>query len=167
MLVLEIKTKKTLYILERTPELWCLGTRNLVPQPWDDRNKNQILAKEFNVPGLQREWPMFTLLQALYGRHLNWLLLLFVLTFFWGLFPLLRACLCWQCSDKIRKYQGHIETFKKKRKSNSLCWFLRFKQKNGWYSWRGTRVLVPGHQNFGAPILLNLDILLVNPFPCW
>ena len=26
---------------------------------------------------------------------------------------------------------------------------------------------MPGHQNFGAPILLNLDILLVNPFPCW
>ena len=34
--------------------------------------------------------------------------------FFGGLFPLLRACLCWQCSDKIRKYQGHIETFKKR-----------------------------------------------------
>ena len=64
-------------------------------------------------------------------------------TFFWGRFPFLRACLCWQCSDKIRKYQGHIETFKKKRKSNSLCWFLRFKQKNSWHSWRGTRVLVP------------------------
>ena len=39
--------------------------------------------------------------------------------FFWGLFPLLRACLCWQCSDKIRKYQGHIETFKKKRENQT------------------------------------------------
>ena len=40
-------------------------------------------------------------------------------SFFWGLFPLLRACLCWQCSDKIRKYRGHIETVRKKRKSKS------------------------------------------------
>ena len=29
---------------------------------------------------------------------------------FLGFYPLLRACLCWQCSDKIRKYRGHIET---------------------------------------------------------
>ena len=38
--------------------------------------------------------------------------------FFWGLFPLLRASLCWQCSDKIRKYRGHIETVRKKENQN-------------------------------------------------
>ena len=37
---------------------------------------------------------------------------------FWGLFPLLKACLCWQCFDKIRKYWGHIETVRKKENQN-------------------------------------------------
>jgi hypothetical protein len=35
----------------------------------------------------------------------------------------------WQCSDKIRKYQGHIETFGRRKKSKSWCVFLRLKQK--------------------------------------
>ena len=34
MLVLEIKTKNFFYIFEGAPELWCLGTRTLVPQPF-------------------------------------------------------------------------------------------------------------------------------------
>ena len=71
--------------------------------------------------------------------------------FFKDLFPLLRACLCWQCSDKIRKYRGHIETVRKKRKSKSWCWFLRLKQKTFFYIFEGapelwclgTRTLVP------------------------
>ena len=25
----------------------------------------------------------------------------------------------WQCSDKIRKYQGHIETFRRRKKSKA------------------------------------------------
>ena len=37
--------------------------------------------------------------------------------FFGGLFPLLRACLCWQCSDKIRKYGGLKESFRKKKEN--------------------------------------------------
>ncbi len=36
----------------------------------------------------------------------------------------------WQCSDKLRKYQGHIETFRRRKKSKSWCVFLRSKQKN-------------------------------------
>ena len=60
-----------------------------------------------------------------------------------GYFPLLKACLCWQCFDKIRKYWGHIETARKKRKSKSWCWFLRLKQNFFLYFWRGTRTLVP------------------------
>ena len=46
--------------------------------PWDDRNKNQGLPMSL-CPSLHREWQMFSLLCALYGRHLNWLLLLSVL----------------------------------------------------------------------------------------
>ena len=38
-------------------------------------------------------------------------------TFFLGHFPLLRACLCLQCNDKIRKYGGLKETFRKKREN--------------------------------------------------
>ena len=38
--------------------------------------------------------------------------------FFGGLFPLLQDCLCWKCSDKIRKYWGHIETVRKKENQN-------------------------------------------------
>ena len=29
-------------------------------------------------------------------------------------FSLLRDCLCWQCCDEIRKYWGHVKTFRKK-----------------------------------------------------
>ena len=32
------------------------------------------------------------------------------------LFSLLPTCLCWQCSDKIRKHLGHINTYKKTKK---------------------------------------------------
>ena len=57
-------------------------------------------------------------------------------TFFWGLFPLLRACLCWQCSDKIRKYRGHIETVIKEKDPEKKGGAPEF--------WRlGTRTLVP------------------------
>ena len=55
-------------------------------------------------------------------------------TFFWGLFPLLRARLCRQCSDKIRKYGGLKETFRKKEKIKFLMLVLEILTKNGWYS---------------------------------
>ena len=72
-------------------------------------------------------------------------------TFFWGLFPLLWACLCWQCSDKIRKYQGHIETFKKKRENQipyAGSWDLNKKtvgilEEAPEFWCLGTRTLVP------------------------
>ena len=73
----------------------------------------------------------------------------------------------WQCSDKIRKYQGHIETFGRRKKIKILMRFPEIKTKNLFYYWTDNRILVPRHQRYGAPILLLVDILLVNPFTCW
>ena len=72
----------------------------------------------------------------------------------------------WQCSDKIRKYQGHIETFGRRKKIKILMRFPEIKTKNLFYYWTDNRILVPRHQRYGAPILLLVDILLVNPFTC-
>jgi len=39
----------------------------------------------------------------------------------------------WQCSDKIRKYQGHIETFGRRKKIKILMRFPEIKTKNLFY----------------------------------
>ena len=59
--------------------------------------------------------------------------------------------LCWQCSDKTRKCQEHKNTLRKKEKLIFLMPILEIKTKNLFLAGKGTRVLVPGHQNSGAP----------------
>ena len=70
---------------------------------------------------------------------------------FFGVFLIVYSHLCWQCSDKTRKCQDHISILEKKINWHFLRPFLRSKHKNCCSTWKGTRVLVPGHQNSGAP----------------
>ena len=63
--------------------------------------------------------------------------------------------LCWQCSDKTRKCQEHKNTLRKKEKLIFLVPILEIKTKNLLSAGKGTRVLVPGHQNSGAPHFLG------------
>ena len=64
-------------------------------------------------------------------------------TFFFGVFLMVFSHLCWQCSDKTRKCQEHINTLKKKEKLIFLKPILDIKTKTCWSSWKGTKVLVP------------------------
>ena len=72
-------------------------------------------------------------------------------TFFFGVFLIVFSNLCWQCSNKTRKCQEHINTLRKKEKLIFLMPILEIKTKNLFSAGKGTRVLVPGHQNSGAP----------------
>ena len=72
-------------------------------------------------------------------------------TFFFGVFLMVFSNLCWQCSNKTRKCQEHINTLRKKEKLIFLMPILEIKTKNLFSAGKGTRVLVPGHQNSGAP----------------
>ena len=74
-------------------------------------------------------------------------------TFFSGFFLMVFSHLCWQCSDKTRKCQEHKNTLRKKEKLIFLMPILEIKTKNLFSAGKGTRVLVPGHQNYGAPTL--------------
>ena len=71
-------------------------------------------------------------------------------TFFFGVFLMVFSHLCWQCSDKTRKCQEHKNTLRKKEKLIFLMPILEIKTKNLFSAGKGTRVLVPGHQNSGA-----------------
>ena len=71
--------------------------------------------------------------------------------FFWGVFLMVYSHLCWQCSNKNRKCREHINTLGKKDKLIFLKPIFEIKTKNLLSTWKGTRVLVPGHQNSGAP----------------
>ena len=51
--------------------------------------------------------------------------------------------LCWQCFEKTRKCQEHINTLRKKEKLIFLKPILDIKTKTCWSSWKGTKVLVP------------------------
>ena len=70
---------------------------------------------------------------------------------FFGVFLMVFSNLCWQCSNKTRKCQEHINTLRKKEKLIFLMPILEIKTKNLFSAGKGTRVLVPGHQNSGAP----------------
>ena len=72
-------------------------------------------------------------------------------TFFFGVFLMVFSNLCWQCSNKTRKCQEHINTLRKKEKLIFLMPILEIKTKNLFSAGKGTRVLVPGHQNSGVP----------------
>ena len=72
-------------------------------------------------------------------------------TYFLRVFWSLHAHLCWPCSDKTRFCVEHIDTLGKQEKFKALKPILEIKTKNCWSAWKGTRLLVPGHQNFGAP----------------
>ena len=51
-------------------------------------------------------------------------------TFFFGVFLMVFSHLCWQCSDKTRKCQEHIDTLRKKEKLIFLKPILEIKTKN-------------------------------------
>ena len=51
--------------------------------------------------------------------------------------------LCWQCFEKNRKCQEHINTLRKKEKLIFLKPILDIKTKTCWSSWKGTKVMVP------------------------
>ena len=51
-------------------------------------------------------------------------------TFFFGVFLMVFSHLCWQCSDKTRKCQEHINTLRKKEKLIFLKPILEIKTKN-------------------------------------
>ena len=72
-------------------------------------------------------------------------------TYFFQVFSSLHAHSCWPCSDKTRFCVEHINTLGKQEKFKTLKPILEIKTKNCWSAWKGTRLLVPGHQNFGAP----------------
>ena len=75
--------------------------------------------------------------------------------------------LCWQCSNKNRKCREHINTLGKKDKLIFLKPIFEIKTKNLLSTWKGTRVLVPRHQNSGAPtIFLVFSWLCILNF-CW
>ena len=57
---------------------------------------------------------------------------------------------CWQCSNMTRFCVKHINTIGKQEKFKVLKPILEIKTKNCWSAWKGTRLLVPGHQNSGA-----------------
>ena len=75
--------------------------------------------------------------------------------------------LCWQCYDKTRKYQEHINTLRKKEKLIFQKPILELKTKNLFSAGKGTRVLVPGHQNSGAPTFFFGVFLMVFSHLCW
>ena len=71
-------------------------------------------------------------------------------TCFFGLFSLLPSCLCWQCFNKIRKYQWHIKKFRNKEKTKILIMAFEIKTNKLLYSWGapdfwclGTKTLMP------------------------
>ena len=70
--------------------------------------------------------------------------------FFFRVFLMVFSHLCWQCSNKNRKCREHINTLGKKDKLIFLKPIFEIKTKNLLSTWKGTRVLVPGHQNSGA-----------------
>ena len=86
-------------------------------------------------------------------------------TRFFGVFLMVFSDLCWQCSDKTRKCPEHKNTLRKKEKLTFLKPILQIKTKNLLLTRKGTRVLVPGHQNSGAPsILLVFSSLCILSF---
>ena len=64
-------------------------------------------------------------------------------TFFFGVFLMVFSNLCWQCSDKTRKCQEHINTLRKKEKLAFLKPILKIKTKKPVFN-------LKGHQNSGA-----------------
>ena len=62
---------------------------------------------------------------------------------FFGDFLMVYSHLCWQCFEKTRKCQEHINTLRKKEKLIFLKPILDIKTKTCWSSWKGTKVLVP------------------------
>ena len=94
-------------------------------------------------------------------------------TYFFRVFSSLHAHSCWPCSDKTRFCVEHINTNAKQQKIKVLKPILEIKTKNllvsleghqtsgarapelwcplPWSTWKGTRLLVPGHHNSGAP----------------
>ena len=70
--------------------------------------------------------------------------------FFGGVFLMVYSHSCWQYSNKNRKCREHINTLGKKDKLIFLKPIFEIKTKNLLSTWKGTRVLVPGHQNSGA-----------------
>ena len=58
---------------------------------------------------------------------------------------------CWQCSNITRFRVKHMKTLGKQDKFIFLMPSLEIKTKNYCSAWKGTKILVPGHQNSGAP----------------
>ena len=93
--------------------------------------------------------------------------------FFFRVFLMVFSHLCWQCSNKNRKCREHINTLGKKDKLIFLTPIFEIKTKNLLSTWKGTRVLVPGHQNSGAPTIFSVfswlciftyaDSILIKP----
>ena len=76
--------------------------------------------------------------------------------FSFGVFLMVYSHLCWQCSNKNRKCREHINTLGKKDKLIFLKPIFEIKTKNLLSTWKGTRVLVPRHQNSGAPTIFSV-----------
>ena len=83
---------------------------------------------------------------------------------FFGVFLMVYSHLCWQCSNKNRKCREHINTLGKKDKLIFLKPIFEIKTKNLLSTWKGTRVLVPGHLNSGAPTFFQCFLGCVSSF---